>query len=91
MRNPYPFYIEREERTSFSQSLRDLADAIKIMEELKKADKPKEEKKEEKKPSAFKTWLLLCIGSFAMFPIFVWVWFAITMDIIQKAKHLPLQ
>ena len=86
----YPFYIEREERPSFAAQFRDLADAIEILDKMKKGDKPKEEKKEDKKPSAFKTWILMSIGSFLLFPVFVWLWFTIFIDIIMKAKHLPI-
>lgn len=87
-RNWPPFYIEND-RPTFASQLRDLSEAFEMLEKLKAGQKPKEDKKEEK-PNVFKTWLLTTIGLFAAFPFMVWISMSLYMDLILKAKHLPL-
>lgn len=88
-RNWPPFYIEPE-RPSLLGQFEEAMKVVKLIEELRKADKPKEDKKDEKKPNVFKTWLLTTIGLFAAFPFMVWISMSLYMDLILKAKHLPL-
>lgn len=85
-----PFYIEREERRSMSDDFRSFVETFRAFEEFKNSQKPKEEKKDEKKPNVFKTWLLTSIGLIAAFPFLVWISMSLYMDLILKAKHLPL-
>jgi hypothetical protein len=91
MNRNYPFYIEREERPTLSQQLRDAADALKIFEELKKSgEKPKEDKKPEK-GNAFRTYLILgCTFPFIVLA-FMWLEFTIFIDILEKAQAIKLK
>jgi hypothetical protein len=85
----YPFYIDREERPSLLQQFEEAMKVVKLIEELKKSDKPKEDKKDDKKPSFAKMYVLLGLGTFAMVPIVMWLHFTLFLDILQKAQHLP--
>lgn len=89
-RNWPPFYIEREEQKSLLTQFEEAVKVVKLIEEMKKSDKPKDEKKDDKKPPIFKNWLIGTLCAFISFPFFVWIWLILFMDIITRAKHLPL-
>lgn len=88
MGNRYPFHIEQT-APSLASQLEDAFRALKLLEEMKKSDKPKEDKKPDK-ASFWKTFVLLGLGTFAMIPIIMWIQFTVFLDILTKAKHLPL-
>ena len=91
MNNRYPFYIEREEHRSFAQQFRDMAEAMEIMEKLKKSgEKPKDDKKLNN-GGLLRTWIVL--GCLAPFIILLFTWLEITMafDILEKAQALKVK
>lgn len=87
----YPFYIEREERPTLSQQLRDAADALKIFEELRKPPEKKEEKKDDKKGDMRKTYILLGLATPFLLAGLFWFEVSLMVDLIIKLQNIKVK